>query len=142
MKQTWASAVIVGLLVCTAVLGAQSNPTHRTTSRAPKAQKEAITVTGCLQDAGTAGTKAAKYPSFMLADADNGNGSYVLQGMDLTREIGQKVEVTATEMPAPRSRATRGTSGSTSANENPPAKHLWVSSVKEISANCSGGAGQ
>ena len=140
MKQTWASAIIAGLFACTAVLSAQSSSTHRTTSRSAKAQPETVTVTGCLQDAGTTGTKAAKYPSFTLAGADNGNGSYVLQGMDLSREIGQKVEITATEMPAPRARATRGTSGSNvgTANESQPAKHLWVTSVKMVSSTCSG----
>ena len=157
MKQTWASAVIAGVFACTAVLGAQSS-THRTATRKAAPQKEAVTVSGCLQDMNgqttasaaapaTANTRAArsqasKYPSFMLANADNG-GSYILQGMDLTREIGQRVEVTATEMPAPRTRATRGTSGSNSAagNETQPAKHLWVTSVKMVSPDCSG-AGQ
>ena len=154
MKQTWASFVIAGVFGFTAVLGAQTSSTHKT-SRATKAEKTPITVTGCLEDMNgqttasaepqpTSGSKRAarsqanKYPSFMLANTDNGNGSYVLQGMDLSREIGQKVEITATEMPAPRSRATRGTSGSNSANESQPAQHLWVSSVKEVSATCSG----
>ena len=174
MKQTWASLVIAGVFACTAVLGAQyssgqsgstdqngtaSTPSattrtvHKAASRSTKAQKETVTVTGCLEDMNgqttastepqpatgarrTAKSQANKYPSFMLANTDNGNGSYVLQGMDLSREIGQKVEITATEMPAPRTRATRGTSGSNSANENQPAQHLWVSSVKEVSATC------
>jgi len=152
MKQTWASLVIAGVFACTAVLGAQTSSAHKATSRSAKAQKEPVTVTGCLEDMNgqtTAGTEpapaigskrarsqASRYPSFMLANVDNGNGSYILQGMDLTREIGQKVEITATEMPAARTRATRGTSGSNSANENQPAQHLWVSSVKEVSATC------
>jgi len=198
MKQTWATAVIVGLFACTAALSAQygsgqssapppqsstpstqstpptqgstpSTPSapartaRRTTSRAATPQAETITVTGCVQDNNQASAsasaattrstraKANPLPSFALSNvsasaggsttASAGNGSYVLQGMDLTREIGQQVEVTATVMPerASRTRA-RGTSGSTSAtpDENQGAQHLWVSSVKMISPTCSG----
>ena len=169
MKQTLASAVIVGLFTWTAALAAQESSSqsqssatppkataHRTASRATAAQKETVTVTGCLQDNGTSQTSsteatrtpANKYPTYMLANASaNGNGasasasanagSYILQGMDLSREIGQQVEVTATTMPAPRSRTrVRGTTGST--EESQPAPHLWVSSVKMISPTCSG----
>jgi hypothetical protein len=61
--------------------------------------------------------------------------------MDLSREIGQQVEVTATVMPERTSRTrVRGTSGSTaaSADESQAAQRLWVSSVKMISPTCSG----
>ena len=164
MKQTLASAVIVGLFACTAALAAQDSPSqnsatppkataHKTASRATAPQKELVTVSGCLQDNGTSQasstaatrTPANKYPSYMLSNANTTSGgdatasagSYILQGMDLSREIGQQVEVTAATMPASRSRArVRGTTGST--EEAQPAPRLWVSSVKMISATCSG----
>jgi len=154
MKQMWASAVIVVLFACTAALAAQDSSTqsgtaapkattHRTTSRATTPQKQTVTVTGCLQDVGNSQasstparrTQATKYPMYTLADANA--GSYILQGMDLSREIGQQVEVTATMMPAPRSRTrVRGTTGSN--DESQPAQHLWVESVKMLSPTCSG----
>lgn len=203
MKQTWASAVIAGVFACTAVLGAQTSSARKASSRAAGTQtqqQQTITLTGCLQDNGSAQTTASasapgaaatsratranrsqanSYPTYMLANASEsagtnatatsgstasrsvgtagtspssgagngspaastGNGPYILQGMDLTREVGQRVEVTGTIMPPPRasrSRA-RGTSGTTSPEENQNAQQrVRVSSVKMISPNCSG----
>jgi hypothetical protein len=168
MKQMLASAVIVGVFACTAALAAQASSTpsstpapkaavHRTTARATTPEKEAVTVTGCVQDNGaaqasstsTSRAAANKYPSYMLANATGNNsaetsgsaaanaGSYILQGMDLSREIGQQVEVTATAMPASTSKSrVRGTTGST--EQTPPVEHLWVTSVKMVSPTCSG----
>jgi hypothetical protein len=110
---------------------------------------------------GTSGTRRAQAnatPTFTLANASQGSGganaapqsvgtagsaglpsagSYILQGLDLSRQIGQQVEVTGAMMPPPSARRGRatGTSGSNAATESTP--RIRVTSARMISEHCS-----
>jgi hypothetical protein len=167
MKRISISAATVILFACSVALGAQTSSANKPSP--PRATRSArswstanppqeITLTGCLQPgdqsnatASNAPTgagarpraQASAIPSFVLSSASQsggGSGSYILQGLDLSRQTGQQVEVTGTMMPAPTARGTRnratGTSGATTeANASMP--RIRVTSVRMLSEHCS-----
>jgi hypothetical protein len=94
------------------------------------------------------GTSATGTTSFMLNNA-SGTGStattYALQGSALQGHVGQRVEVIGVMVPEPRAntrRSSRTTSTSQTAATPGPSEtttpRLRVTSVKMLSANCSG----
>src|SRR5262249_7966959 len=87
------------------------------TRRAQANQEPTFVLANANQGSGESGAPPQSVGTAGTAGASAG-GSYILLGLDLSRQIGQQVEVTGTMMPAPgarsaRSRAT-GTLGSTS----------------------------
>jgi len=86
---------------------------------------------------GTTGNESTTSSSASLSGAA---GSYMLQGLDLSRQVGQQVEITGTVMPASsgrnaRSRAT-GTAGS-SADASSSPQRIRVISARMVSEHCS-----
>jgi collagen type VII alpha len=68
-----------------------------------------------------------------------GSGSYILQGMDLTRQAGQQVEVTGTVVMPPAARRNAGrrasaTAGATDATAS--MQHVRVTSVRMLADHC------
>jgi hypothetical protein len=87
---------------------------------------------------GTTGNASSSSSSASLSGT--GSGSYILQGLDLSRQAGQQVEVTGTMMPAPTVRAGRNRSTSTSAattEANASMPKIRVTSVRMLSEHCS-----
>ena len=87
---------------------------------------------------GTSGNASSTSSSASLSGA-SGSGSYILQGLDLSRQAGQQVEVTGTEMPAPSARAGRNRSSSAAATTEASASmpRIRVTSVRMLSEHCS-----
>ena len=86
---------------------------------------------------GTTGNQSTSSSSASLSGAA---GSYILQGLDLSRQVGQQVEITGTAVPASqgrnaRSRAT-GTSGS-SPDASSSMQRIRVISARMVSEHCS-----
>ena len=87
---------------------------------------------------GTMGNASSTSSSASLSGT--ASGSYILQGLDLSRQTGQQVEVTGTVMPAPTTRAGRNRSTSTSAattDANASMPRVRVTSVRMLSEHCS-----
>jgi len=87
---------------------------------------------------GTSGNQSTNSSSASLSGT--GSGSYILQGLDLSRQMGQQVEVTGTMMPAPtaragRNRASRTSAATTDADTSIP--RIRVTSVRMLSEHCS-----
>lgn len=87
---------------------------------------------------GTTGNTSSTSSSASLSGT--GSGPYILQGLDLSRQAGQQVEVTGTIMPPPtaraaRNRAARTSATTTEANESMP--RIRVTSVRMLSEHCS-----
>jgi len=92
---------------------------------------------------GTGSSAAASASSTSAASASApASSSYTLQGMDLTNQVGQRVEVMGVMVPekASRSRSSRrgvaGTSGTTGADATTP--RIRVTSVRMLAADCNG----
>jgi hypothetical protein len=87
---------------------------------------------------GTTGNESRSSSS--APPSGTGSGSYILQGLDLSRQTGQQVEVTGTMMPAPSARAARNRASRTSAattETNASMPRIRVTSVRMLSEHCS-----
>jgi hypothetical protein len=78
-------------------------------------------------------------PSSAASLSGTGSGPYMLQGLDLSRQVGQQVEVTGVIVPASttrsgRSRATATSGATTDANASMP--RIRVTSVRMLSEHC------
>ena len=87
---------------------------------------------------GTSGSESTSSSSAALSGS--GSGSYILQGLDLSRQAGQQVEVTGTMMPTPttraaRNRASRASAETAEATATMP--RIRVTSVRMLSEHCS-----
>jgi len=86
---------------------------------------------------GTTGnnSSAASTPS-----SAGGSGSYTLQGMDLSRQVGQQVEITGVPVPAATGRNARSRATATSGSNDAAAsgERIRVTSVRMVSEHCSG----
>src|SRR5204863_9014712 len=71
---------------------------------------------------------------------NTGSGSYMLQGIDLTRQIGQQVEVSGQLMPASTARNGRKAATATpgSDDQNASMQRVRVMSVRMLAAKCGG----
>ena len=85
---------------------------------------------------GTTGSASSTSSSASLSGT---SGSYILQGLDLSRQTGQQVEVTGTMMPAPTARTGRNRSGRASAETEASASRprIQVTAVRMLSEHCS-----
>jgi len=86
---------------------------------------------------GTAGNQPS---SASTSSSGAGSGSYTLQGMDLSRQVGQQVEITGVAVPAAPARNTRSRAAATSGSNDSTAsaQRIRVTSVRMVSEHCSG----
>jgi hypothetical protein len=89
-----------------------------------------------------ADTHAAGIAGGVGTSGTSGSGSYVLQGSDLTSQVGQKVEVRGMLLPAakPSTRRSSRTAAPAEADATASMQHVRVTSVRMLAADCSGGA--
>jgi len=86
---------------------------------------------------GTAGNQPS---SASTSSSGAGSGSYTLQGMDLSRQVGQQVEITGVAVPAAPARNTGSRAAATSGSNDSTAsaQRIRVTSVRMVSEHCSG----
>ena len=86
------------------------------------------------------GTTGASPSSASTPPGAGGSGSYTLEGMDLSRQVGQQVEITGVPMPANTGRNTRSRATATSGSNDSTAsaQRIRVISVRMVSEHCSG----
>ncbi len=121
--------------------GTQSRPARAQTGVAASAYmltNAAPSSGGAVSSPGATSSAGAGVTSTTPAAA-SGSSSYMLQGSSLSGHVGQRVEVTGTLLPEPKTRtrrSTAGTAGSTADTTNAP--RVRVTSVRMVSASCSG----
>lgn len=130
------SAVVPTFVLSSASQGSGSGSASQGSSSTTGNQRDGSAASE-QRGVGTAGTQSASSATTSLSGS--GSGSYVLQGLDLSRQVGQQVEVTGTVMPPPTVRNARSraaaTSGSTS--DTTSTQRIHVISARMVSEHCS-----